>query len=83
MYGIDKRMDQCSPIFFIYISYVYINENTHTHTHTYTQYATKKEQKKKKSSLFLIENHITCQFVDGDDDGGATSLHVQNGNIHR
>ncbi len=53
-------------------------------THTYTQYATKKEQKKKKkSSLFLIENHITCQFVDGDDDGGATSLHVQNGNIHR
>ncbi len=56
-------------------------------THTYTQYATKKEQKKKKkSSLFLIENHIICQFVDGDvddDDGGATSLHVQNGNIHR
>lgn len=44
-------------------------------------------QRRKRRVLFLVEKMICYQLVDGDVDddveGGAISLHVQNGNIHR
>lgn len=60
---------------------------THTHAHIHTQYATKKERREFVSSRERKRRRSCYQLVDGDVDDdvevGATSLHVQNGNIHR
>lgn len=69
-----SRIDQDGSLVLFYLNC--INENTHTHRHTICN-------EEREKVLFLIENRICYQLVDGDVDDGATSLHVQNGNIHR